>query len=1796
MPHPLEAGTIRILKPDGSTAGTGFLVSKRLAMTCAHVIESAHASYGDEIKFKFHLGDVKIQTAKILKEGWSIENDVAIMELIDKPPKWIRPITMQSSQAMEGRAFQCLGYPNDGVVQTRWAQGNVSGFTEVQGYPNRLLQIQGKEIDKGLSGSAIVDRATRRVIGMITAYQDITRPSTAESVRFGYAIPIETAWKIYPELEKELPPLPKRSPLAEGIHLLPHGYDFRIQSFLTEYLGTPEQPEPFGGREDTLKKLDEWLDSNTQRLLLAAPAGRGKSALLVRWLDRLIVREDIALVFLPVSVRFRTNLASTFFASLAARLAYLHSEDIPTNMETSTDVWRGLVNAYLAKPLANGKKLLVVLDGLDEAGDWEATADLIPTELPNSVHIVISARFLAGDTDTKPWLLRLGWEHVGKATTLNLDPLDSSEVADVLLRMGVPLDVLSRRVDIISELYRLSEGDPLLVNLYVEDLWSRGHEASKIQPEDLQNIKPGYEGYFDRWWKEQKKIWGNDAPLREKSVQLTFNLLCGAMGALTKNDLMALDLENDLTTFTIEDAIDELERFVIGIPDMLRKAEVGYVLSHPKLRDYFWDNLDRREKFLIEKRFISYGEQTLENIAHKKINLNNREEIPVYIIQYYGAHLKRAQQPIEKFMPIIHHEGWARAWFAIEGSYGGYLQDVRQVREQCRNLDLQTIETSGKSIYLACQFRCALIEASIHNLAGGISAKLIAVLVELGIWTLSQALVFINQMPEKSLQSKAMIALIPHLKDHQLLKLLETAQLIEFEDFRHDLLNNLISRLPKEALQRGLEAVRTINDKRERAHSLLILAQRSPEIANEALDIGQTIVDERNRTIVLLELVKYHPEVADEILKTVRAINDEKYRADVLIKLTSLHSEVAGKTLEVAQTITNEELRAGVLIILASYLPDKINKILEEVRAIKDEKHRLIAISKMAQYDPEVANEVLEGTRSTWYGNESLRVDILTTLAQHLPDKINEILKAIREIENNSYRASALSKLVHQYPEIASEALEAARTIWDKEYRANTLIEMAKYLPELASEALAAAKSIPSEGGGMGTEEETDKRDWALRNFAECLWKVSLEQALEAACAIDDYNNSSMRNEVLKKLVQHLPQEELWRVLDVIQDKYFYYKKDILDVLAPRLPEESLRHALEVARNIENTVDRADTLTKLSRRSPEVVSEAVETATQALIESQKILDKKEQVQILTELVQCMPEKDHKQVLDAIQDTFQTGRDTQRVYINDEVKRDVLNTLTHSLPESELIWMLNVIQAISKEDELPTDLLLDMAKRLPEDSLWQVLEITQSITNEENRVYLLSALIQRLPKSKLNQVLKMIRDLNDPWKRLIVLIILAQRKPRVILEAPVIIWHMLGLNKGYSPQIPFLRKRRDIESEEDEGFPFALVMLCLQMLPNTSARWFLASLFLLKTRSMDKGVRAVFYCLYVLQLLPEFSNEALKALKKITSEEDHGEDLFLSFSALVYFQPETANKALKVARSIRNEEQRIKVLIMLVQYLPDIADEVIKLASSIIDEHERYEALKTLTFLPEIGAEFWTSLGKPRTIGEELYRLRASANLVKRQPKIAIDILKVIWMIEGEEYRAKLRNSLEHFDVWDGMHFSEYRYLLFEHLKELTSSLRDEDLQTALEMAQSAKDNETRVDRLIYLVQHIPSIVNEVLEASRNIADEEYRVIVTCILAQVSPEIACEALEMVWATKNNESRDGFLKDLVHPMLNLPRNKSLSLIEASLDELSRRKRSDLLSDSLILLPVLLHLGDENTATEIYNAIKDVVTWWQ
>ncbi len=100
--------------------------------------------------------------------------------------------------------------------------------------------------------------------------------------------------------------------------------------------------------------------------------------------------------------------------------------------------WRGVCQSFLSGTPPDGRPLVVLLDGLDEAADWKAGPDLFPLQPPPGVRALVSARFLVGDVDERGWRRRLGWEHTAHARSLPLPLLTAEGVRDVLHRMGNP--------------------------------------------------------------------------------------------------------------------------------------------------------------------------------------------------------------------------------------------------------------------------------------------------------------------------------------------------------------------------------------------------------------------------------------------------------------------------------------------------------------------------------------------------------------------------------------------------------------------------------------------------------------------------------------------------------------------------------------------------------------------------------------------------------------------------------------------------------------------------------------------------------------------------------------------------------------------------------------------------------------------------------------------------------------------------------------------------------------------------------------------------------------------------------------------------------------------------------------------------------------------------------------------------------------------------------------------------------------------------------------------------------------
>jgi hypothetical protein len=308
----IQNSIVALLNVENEIIGTGFVAAEGLIVTCAHVIDLAKAAPGGFVRVRFAV-DGSERFAEVDANAYSpkAELDVAILQ-VSQLPKGVQPLRMSASAGCSGHQFFATGYPKLGDFERLSARGEIISLEkDKRGDP--YLQLRSQEVASGMSGGPVLDTARNAVVGMVNSGFLLRYEKKHRDTAF--ATPSETIWQVCRQLKPIISPLPRRNPIVEGINLLPYDYDQRIQNFQTEYLGTDSNPVPFGGRDEALRMLDTWLTETTPYLLLAAPAGRGKSALLVRWLDSLKAREDLALAFVPVSIRFGTNMERVFYAA-----------------------------------------------------------------------------------------------------------------------------------------------------------------------------------------------------------------------------------------------------------------------------------------------------------------------------------------------------------------------------------------------------------------------------------------------------------------------------------------------------------------------------------------------------------------------------------------------------------------------------------------------------------------------------------------------------------------------------------------------------------------------------------------------------------------------------------------------------------------------------------------------------------------------------------------------------------------------------------------------------------------------------------------------------------------------------------------------------------------------------------------------------------------------------------------------------------------------------------------------------------------------------------------------------------------------------------------------------------------------------------------------------------------------------------------------------------------------------------------------------------------------------------------
>jgi hypothetical protein len=253
MEELLTSGLIQILRPDGSVAGTGFMISAENAVTCTHVIAPDGAPIPREVSVRLY-GAAEARNATVdpdflrPAEAEDITFLMLVPSVMDKAP-----LPLGSANGTNGHEFETIGFPSLNAEGGIRGDGHVLGKAYINKIP--VLQIDSKQVTPGFSGAPVLDKLTGRVIGMVTK---IAVPDEYGRLRdVAFITPSESLRTVLPALQIE---------------------DACPYRGLSSFSSDPEDVKFFRGRERLTSDLVAQLRKNPNFLAVVGPSGSGKSS------------------------------------------------------------------------------------------------------------------------------------------------------------------------------------------------------------------------------------------------------------------------------------------------------------------------------------------------------------------------------------------------------------------------------------------------------------------------------------------------------------------------------------------------------------------------------------------------------------------------------------------------------------------------------------------------------------------------------------------------------------------------------------------------------------------------------------------------------------------------------------------------------------------------------------------------------------------------------------------------------------------------------------------------------------------------------------------------------------------------------------------------------------------------------------------------------------------------------------------------------------------------------------------------------------------------------------------------------------------------------------------------------------------------------------------------------------------------------------------------------------------------------------------------------------------------------
>jgi tetratricopeptide (TPR) repeat protein len=407
----------------------------------------------------------------------------------------------------------------------------------------------------------------------------------------------------------------------------------RTRAFI-DRIGT----QAFVPREGALQQLENWLTRESGVAILHAPAGYGKTTFLAHLVKASREAGDTRVVYHffskdPDLGGYATSLGNALAHLLGQVAAITDSSQSREGLYASAvdpDSRRAqLENTIQELKLAEGERLLIVLDGLDEAD--ETLHPPLRKPLPAGVFVVVSGRW---DGAGNPPDYLQHWLEIADEI-IPIDAMSASEIAQWLQQAGDgELRAYADDDAFVQQILEKTDGLPLFLDFLLDDLLQAVKQSQNVR-QVLHQTPTGFSNYVRQQFRQLAASVG-----QQPAVRTLFGILSVSKGALREDEIAKL---TGLSGWDLAALPSQATRWWrIGGEDGKRT----YSFAHPLLAVEFAKVLGSE----AERARQSLLAWCAEWQTHKS----------PYALRHYAEHLREAKQ-VDALYALARDEAFAQA-------------------------------------------------------------------------------------------------------------------------------------------------------------------------------------------------------------------------------------------------------------------------------------------------------------------------------------------------------------------------------------------------------------------------------------------------------------------------------------------------------------------------------------------------------------------------------------------------------------------------------------------------------------------------------------------------------------------------------------------------------------------------------------------------------------------------------------------------------------------------------------------------------------------------------------------------------------------------------------------------------------------------------------------------------------------------------------------------------------------------------------------------------------------------------